>query len=239
MTPGGDDGNGLLARGWTPSRRLRASTFLVIGVLLIAHPLVGGLPDAVGFSESVEYDAIEVAPDGDGLTFSGVTDQESAWVKIARSGGLSFIDCYTTLGSRECWLESALVDHTVTVESEPPDWQGYTYHDGFYERVAFDRGDAVEIGLRPVSARTVLSNVSVPARDWNRQTRRAVERGSLRTDSRLAFAGAILERNGSYLVVVPDAEIPEDEPVDPVVGTMSAVLGTLAMVRGKRELEGS
>lgn len=227
-----------LARGWTPSPRLRALTLVAVGLLLLTHPLVGGLPSAVGPTGTVEYTAYEVSPAGDGFTYrplAAETGELSARSRLNGVGGLTLLDCYPYERSRTCTLEAALITRSLNV-SNPADWSGYTYHGGFYERVAVGHDEGVELRLRSVSARAVLENISIPAEDWTDRTRRAVETGQISTTRRMPRT--TLARNGSYYVVLPEGgEPPENERPGPVETVLSSVGGVLLLQRGIRAIE--
>ena len=227
-----------LARGWTPSPRLRAFGLVAIGLLLLTHPLVGGLPSAVGLTGTAEYTAYEVSPAGDGFAYQPLaaeTGELSAQARVSATGGLTLLDCYPFESSRACTVEAALTNRSLTVAS-PTDWSGYTYHDGFYERTAVSHDDGVELRLRSVSARAVLANISIPARDWTHQTRKAVEAGQISTSRRLP--GAMLARNGSYYIVLPEGgDPPEDEQPGPLETVLSSAGGVLLLQRGIRDGE--
>ena len=153
MVPGSDDASrDILGRGWTPPRRLRAGVLILVGLLFVVNPLVGGLPDAVGLTGNAEYAAAEITPDGGDLSVSWVEDRDrSVRGVLDTRGGVTLLDCYPgTVASERCALESALVDGPVTVGSEPPGWSGYTYHGRLYERTVESRSGNVTLGLTEV-----------------------------------------------------------------------------------------
>jgi hypothetical protein len=232
-SPTGDAASGWLARGWVPSPRLRAAVLVAVGLLLVAHALVGGLPAALGLSAGVDYHAVEVTPAGDDLAFEPVGDEApSVGAGFARTGGPTLLDCYPFGSDATCVLETQLTDAALTVDAPPEVWHGYTHHDRFYERVATDRGDAVELALRPLPARAVLANVSVPAREWSAPIRTAVEAGRVAADPSLPLAGAVLERAGSFYVVFPASSAGADESTGAVGRVLTGMLGVLVARRG-------
>lgn len=243
MVPEPDDSSdsgGVLGRGWTPSARFRVFVLVAVGLVLVAHPLVGGLPDAAGLTGNVEYTAYEVSPDGAHLDYSELGDDDSnapPGVLLRRVRQSPPIDCYPRVDDRACTLEAALTDQRVTVPSATEDWRGYTYHGGFYERVVTPQNDSLVLSLRTVSAATVLANVSVPASDWSAPVRRAVETGTVATDPPLSLAGSILVRDGTYYVVLPEDGDQTDDSPGPVASVVSAGVGTLLVRRGVRQVD--
>jgi len=241
MVPEDDGhGNGLLGRGWSPSPRVRATALVVVGLLVILNPLVGGLPDAVGLTGTAEYAAAEITPEGGDLSLAWVEERErSVRGVLDVSGGLTLLDCFPGfVTSRACGLESSLTDRSVTVPEEPVGWSGYTYHDRLYERTVGPGSGGVTLSLRPVSARTVLANISAPAANAPDAVRRAVETGSVRADAPLDSTGLVLERSGSYYVVLPTESEPRPEPAGPVYTAASTAVGLLLVQRGRRIVAG-
>jgi hypothetical protein len=224
---GSDGETDLLGRGWSPSRRVSATVLVVVGVLLMLHPLVGGLPDAAGLTGDVEYSAAEISPEGGDIEFRWLADVDRSVISLLyEHGGLALVDCLPEGGDRtDCALESDLTDSTATVDLSPSLWSGYTYHGRFYERVVADRGENVTVGLRPVEAETVLSNVSIPGRDWPDRVRRAVDDGRMTAASRLSSTGAVLSRDGRYYVVVPTSPVPDDERTGPLYTAFFTIVG--------------
>lgn len=238
------ESGGFLGRGWTPSRRVRAFVFVVVGLLLIVHAAVGGLPAALGLTGTVEYHALSVDadPDGDRLLFSGGVDGRPGTSDLAVQGGLRDVDCYLDVaarGSTACALERPLLAADLTVPDDAPeDWGGYTYHGQFYERVSNRSNDSVTLGLRPVPAEAVLADVAVPVGSipdvsGGDAVRQAVETGSVRVDPPFAYAREILRHDSEYYVVVAEEFPPEDEGQHPVTTTLSAGLGVLLVQRGR------
>jgi hypothetical protein len=171
MVPDSEDSGSesdLLGRGWTPSGRTRALVFVGVGLLLVVHAAVGGLPAALGVTGTVEYHAlsVEADPDGDRFLFSGGVDGRLGTSDLAVRGGLRDVDCYLDVaarGSTACALERPLVEADLTVPDDAPeDWRGYTYHGRFYERVSERTNGTVTLGLRPVPAGDVLADIAVP-----------------------------------------------------------------------------
>lgn len=237
MVPESDShrGSGLLGHGWTPSPRLRATFFLVIGVTLVLHPLVGGLPDAVGLDSGTTYRAAEITPDGGDIRFEWLDGRGgSVRGQLYVYGDLTLIDCLADRNDEYCALESSLTDDTATVDLEPTLWGGYTYHDRFYERVVRERGPGVTLGLRPVPAETVLEEVSIPARDWPEPVRRAVETGRVTVDGPVSSTGAVLSRDGNYYLVLPTTPVDRDEPAGPVYTAAFTAAGLALLRRGRR-----
>ncbi|MEF8886267.1 MAG: hypothetical protein V5A30_00560 [Haloarculaceae archaeon] len=247
MVPDSDSGSssGLLGRGWTPSRRVRAFAFVGVGLLLVVHAAVGGLPAALGLTGTVEYHAlsVETDPDGDRLLFSGGVDGRPGTSDLAVQGGLRDVDCYLDVaarGSTTCALERPLLEanRTLPDDEAPDDWRGYTYHGRFYERVSNRSNDSVTLGLQPVPAGEVLADVAVPVESipdvsGGDAVRRAVETGSVRVDPPFAYAREVLRHDGGYYVVVAEESPPEDEAQHPVTTTLSAALGVLLIQRGR------
>jgi hypothetical protein len=233
------DSGGRLARGWVPSERLRAGVVLAVGLLLVVHPLVGGLPDALGLTGELRYTAYEVTPDGDGFDYRPLAntsgEPRSATGRLYAMGGLTLVDCYPPAVSRACELEAAVTDRRLSVDDEPADWGGYTYHDGLYEQVSARQNGSVALSLRPVSARTVLANISVPASAWSAPLRQAVDTGRVTSDPRLPLAGAMLVRDDSYYIVLPARGEPVEEPMGPGTAAVSAGTGALLLLWGVRE----
>lgn len=248
MVPDSDSesSSGLLGRGWTPSRRVRAVAFVGVGLLLVVHAAAGGLPATLGLTGTVEYHAlsVEADPDGDRLLFSGGVDGRPGTSDLAVRGGLRDVDCYLDVaarGSTACVLERPLVEANLTTPDDdvPEDWRGYTYHGRFYERVSERANDTVTLGLRPVTAEDVLADVAVPVESipevsGGDAVRRAVETGSVRVDPPFAYAREILRGDGGYYVLVASERPPEDDGQHPVTTTLSAVLGVLLVQRGRR-----
>jgi hypothetical protein len=248
MVPDSDGGSDsdLLGRGWTPSQRTRAAAFVGIGLLLVAHALVGGLPAALGLTGTVEYHAlsVEADPDGDRLLFSGGVEGRPGASDLAVRGGLRDVDCYLDVvarGSTACALERPLVEGNLTLPDDdtPEDWRGYTYHGRFYERVSARANGTATIGLRPVPAEEVLADVavpvgSIPGASGGDAVRKAVETGSVRVDPPFAYAREVLQREGSYYVLVAGEPPPEDDGQLPVTTTLSAAVGVLLVQRGRR-----
>jgi hypothetical protein len=234
----GASGGSLLGRGWAPGPRTRGAFFLAVGLLLIAQPLVGGIPDALGLTGNTDYAAIEITPDGGEIDMAWVGERDRSPVTaVADNGGFTLLDCYSRLvESRECALESGLANGTVTVAREPPGWSGYTYHGRVYGRVTLGGGENVTLGLRPVQAREALADISIPARDWPDGIRRAVEEGSVTVDPPLRSAGAVLERDGQFYTVVPTEFTRRDEPAGPAYTAALAIAGVLSIQRGWRTL---
>lgn len=247
MVPDSDSGRGggFLGRGWTPSRRTRAFAFVGVGLLLVAHAAVGGLPAALGLTGTVEYHALSVEADSDGdrLLFSGGVEGRPGTADIAVRGGLRDVDCYLDVaarGSTECALERPLVEANLTLPDDdaPEDWRGYTYHGQFYERVSGRSNGTVTLGLRPVPAEEVLADIAVPVGSipdvsGGDAVRRAVETGSVRVDPPFAYAREVLRSEGEYYVVVAEKSPPEEEGQHPVMTTLSAALGILLVQRGR------
>jgi hypothetical protein len=231
-----DPDGGLLGRGWTPSAQVRASVLVGVGLLLIVNPLVGGLPDAVGLDDDVEYAAAEIEPSGGDLELSWIDDRDRSVVGLLDvRGGLTLLDCYPDLvPGRACALESTLVDGPVAVDRAPPEWGGYTYHGRLYERTTAAGPGNVTLALRPVSAAVVLSNVSAPLDNAPEPVRRAVEAGSVRVDPPLRSTGLALEQDGSYYVVLPVESEPRAEPPRPVYTAASTAIGVVLVGRGMR-----
>lgn len=248
MVPDSDSdsgSSGLLGRGWTPSRRVRAVAFVGVGLLLVVHAAVGGLPAVLGLTGTVEYHAlsVEADPDGDRLLFSGGVDGRPGTSELAVRGGLRDVDCYLDVGARgstACALERPLVAADLTVPDDAPeDWRGYTYHGQFYERVSNRTNGTVTLGLRPVPADDVLADVAVPVESvpdvsGGDAVRRAVETGSVRVDPPFAYAREVLRGDGEYYVLVAGEQPPEDDEHHPVTTTLSAALGVLLVQRGYR-----
>ncbi|MHB9287827.1 hypothetical protein ACKVMT_12410 [Halobacteriales archaeon Cl-PHB] len=227
----------ILARGWTPSRRVLSVLAVLLGLLLIANPLVGGLSDAAGLSGNVEYSAAEVTPDGDGLDVSWVDGSDrSVWPFLYGQDELQGIHCYPYGDeSTECYLESALVEQNLTLGDVPVSYREYTYQDRFYERIEHHgESDEITLALRPVSARAVLDNVSIPAPEWSDAVRRAVDSGTVSMDPPLRQAGTILERGSTYYVVLSPEPVPEDEPAGPVYTAFCTLLGAGFVQYGRR-----
>jgi hypothetical protein len=235
----GEGGPGVLRRGWAPSLRVRAAVLLLVGVLLVLNPLVGGLPDAVGLTGNAEYAAAEITPDGGEFSLSWVGEHDrSVRGVLASRGGLTLLDCYPgVLTSERCALESALVDGPVTVESEPTGWGGYTYHGRFYEQTVTARTANVTLALRPASAAAVLSNVSAPASNAPDGVRRAIETGTVSADPGLDSTGLVVERDGAYYVVVQTDGPRRDEPAGPVYTAASVLVGAGFIRAGKRRYD--
>lgn len=241
MVPEDDGGDsGLLGRGWTPSPRVRGTALVVVGLLVISNPLVGGLPDAVGLTGTAEYAAAEITPDGGDLSFAWVEERDQSVRGVLDiHGGLTLLDCFPGfVVSRACGLESSLTDRSVTVPQEPVGWDGYTYHDRLYERTVSSGSGGGALSLRPVSARTVLENISAPLANAPDAVRRAVGTGSVRADAPLDSTGLVLERSGSYYVVLPTESEPRPEPPGPVYTAASTVVGLLLVQRGRRVAAG-
>jgi hypothetical protein len=237
MVPRSDGADGgRLGRGWVPSPQVRATVLVVVGLLFVLNPLVGGLPDAVGLGEETEYAAAELAPAGGDLSLSWVEARErSVRGVLAVSGGPTLLDCYPGLvDSEACALESTLVDEPVGVEEVPPGWGGYTYHGRLYERTATGPAGNVTLGLRPVAARAVLANVSAPLDRAPDPVARAVAAGSVSADPPLRSTGLVLERDGSYYLVLPLDGEGREEPPGPVYTAASTALGVVLVQRGRR-----
>ena len=238
VSPDAEDtrSGGRLARGWSPSRRSVALLAVLLGLVLVANPLVGGVFDAAGLRGDVEYAAVELEPTGQHLELTSVGDPpRSPSGLLATSDGLDGVDCYPgTFPARACTVESGLTDQELTGVSEPLTWEGYTYQDGFYRRTVVERGaDGVTLGLEPVPAAAVLANVSIDAASWSGSVRQAVDRGSVTVDPPLAQAGAVLERNGDFFVVVPAEQVPKDEPAGPVYTAVFTLLGAAFVQYGR------
>ncbi|WP_159898956.1 hypothetical protein [Salinirussus salinus] len=249
MVPDSEDSGSesdLLGRGWTPSRRTRALVFVGVGLLLVVHAAVGGLPAALGLTGTVEYHAlsVEADPDGDRLLFSGGVDGRPGTSDLAVRGGLRDVDCYLDVavrGSAACALERPLVEADLTLPDDdaPEDWRGYTYHGRFYERVSERTNGTVTLGLRPVPAGDVLADAAVPVESvpevsGGDAVRRAVETGSVRVDPPFAYAREVLRSDGGYYVLVAEDFPSEDDGQHPVTTTLSAALGVLLLQRGRR-----
>ena len=230
------DATDFLGRGWAPSARLRATVFIVVGLLLVLHPLVGGLPDAVGLTGTAEYSAAEITPKGGDVDVRWLADrQRSVAGELYEHGGLVLIDCLPAdLDPRDCALEATLIDRPASADLEPGAWSGYTYHGRFYERVAEETGGTVTLSLRPVAAETALGNVSVPATDWSETIHQAVEEGTVRAEPPLANTGVVLEDAGRYYVVVPTSDVPRDEPAGPLYTAAFTLVGLALVQRGRR-----
>lgn len=235
MVPGTEDeATDPLFRGWAPSRRLKSFLLVSVGVILVVHPLVGGLPSALGLTGTIQYTAVEVQPDGSRLSFAGPSQAE--YTAEAALGGESplQIDCYPNGVSERCVMESQLTDGNLTVSTEPRGWRGFSYHGHFYRQVSTRDNETVTLGLQPVTARTVLANLSVPPTDWSQPIRTAVETGNVSVAHEPTLTGVVLSRNGSYYVVVPTSENSSDMPPHGLHATLSTILGVLLIQRGKR-----
>lgn len=206
-----------------------ATVLFLCGMLLICHPLVGGLPNLVGLTGTAEYEAVEIQPDGDGFALpNGTSDRAREGVVYGDT--FDRIDCFPWFEGRECYLEGELLDHELIVEDDPAHWDGYTHHGRFYERVTRDTGNGQALALRPVSARTVLGNISTPERDWSQEEETAVETGSVSVRPPLRSAGGVLERNGSFYVVVhTDGPAEAPQPPGRFETTLSVLLGVLSI----------
>lgn len=81
-----------------------------------------------------------------------------------------------------------------------------------------------------MSARTVLSNVSIPERRWSGQMETAVDTGSVSAQPPLRSAGSVLERDGNFYVVVHESG-PTEPPQPPgrYQTALSVVLGVLSI----------
>lgn len=230
---------GLVARGWTPSARTASAVYLLLALVIVAHPLVGGWPAALGISGQVTYTAYEVTPESDHFEYRSLADtDEDALRPRARlysMGGSSLLDCYPRLAAdRACLLEEGLVNQSVSVDSSRGLWLGYTYHETFYRRVAADTPDGTTLRLEPVSAATVLRNVSVPQSDWSADVTRAVRTGEITATPHVRLEGAFLSRGDSYFVVLPaESEDPPDPP-GPLVSALCGVVGLLSFQRSMR-----
>ena len=235
----GESGPDPFFGGWAPSLRVRAAVFLVVGVLLVLNPLVGGLPDAAGLTGDAEYAAAEISPDGGEFSLSWVDERDrSVRGVLASRGGLTLLDCYPrVVASERCALESALVDGPVTVESEPAGWGGYTYHGRLYDQTVTSRTGNVTLAVRPASATAVLSNVSAPASNAPDGVRRAIETGTVSADPGLDSTGLVIERDGAYYVVVQTDGPRRDEPAGPVYTAASVLVGAGLLRAGKRRYD--
>jgi hypothetical protein len=234
----GDDGSGgVLGRGWTPSKRVRATAFLLVGALLLAHPLVGGLPDAAGLTGNAEYTAAEVRPDDGAVDFRWLADHDrSVSGELVAEGGLPLIDCLPDDADLSyCALEAPLTDRNATLAREPPTWSGYTYHGRFYERRVLSRSGNTTVGLSPVAAETVLEDVAIPRTSWSEPVRRAVEQGRVTAEPRVESVGVILADGGEYYLVLPTSSVPDDEPPGPLYTAAFTAAGLGLLRRGWRQ----
>lgn len=119
MVPG-RDGSDRLLRGWHPRGRVLATVLFLCGVLLICHPLVGGLTNLVGLTGTAEYEAVEIAPDGDGLVYGNGTDSDDDHRRqVLNADTFDRIDCFPWDDSRECGLEAELVDDGMIAGNAP------------------------------------------------------------------------------------------------------------------------
>jgi hypothetical protein len=231
----GADASGL-GRGWAPSEGTRAFALLFVGALLVAHPLVGGLPDAVGLTGNAEYAAMELTPDGGEIETEWVEPRDDLRsAAIHNHGGFTLLDCVSKIeGSRECALESGLTNRSLAVSRDPDTWNWYTYHDRAYERVETTRNGTTVLALRPVPAREALSESAVPFRDWSDTVRRAVEEGSVTVDPPLTLAGAVLERGGNFYAVFPTEFVDADESAGPLYTAAFTAVGVVLIGRSIR-----
>ncbi|SEP26179.1 hypothetical protein SAMN05216388_10575 [Halorientalis persicus] len=236
MSPGTEyDGVDLLLRGWRPSQRLRTILFLSIGVVLILHPLVGGIPHALGLTGTVQYTTVEVQPESNQFVFSG-PDRAAFRAEEALGGtGALHIDCYPNGLSEQCALESQLTEQNVTVQREPQGWRGYTYHEQFYKKVTAEENETIELGLEPVTPHAVLSNMSVPADKWPQPIQTAVQTGNVTVTEEPSFTGVVLSQNGSYYMVVSMGPFDSHEPPQGLAATVSTILGVLSIQYGRRQ----
>ncbi len=233
MSPEPEEGStDPLFRGWSPSHRFKALVFLSLGSILVLHPLVGGLPSALGLTGTVQYTAVEVQPERDALSFSG-PDRAAHRAEGAIGGqsGLQ-IDCYPIGVSDRCALESQLTAGNLTVPTGPDNWRGYSYHGEFYKQVSTENQENTTLALQPVPARAVLANLSVSTRHWSAPLTTAVETGNVTVRSELQHAERLLARNGSYYVVVPMSDRSRDTSPGGLSATISTVLGVLSFQRG-------
>jgi hypothetical protein len=224
----------VLGRGWSPSSRTMVAFYAVLGVGLVFVPFYGGaLADALGTSDTVEYRAVEVSPAGGQLDVVGE-------IEALGDHGAEGIDCFRPFDEpRRCVLERALLDGNLTISGDldtMPD-DRYTYHGRLYERVHSQEDSTLEMGLRPVSADEVLTDVAVPIEDVTPATRRAIEQGRVSVRRALPAANHVVAaENGYYLIAPQSGDVPA--AFSPGLGTAVLVLaGLLSLRRGHRRYQ--
>lgn len=219
---------GPLVRRWWPDARSRTIYYLVVGLALISAPLWMGVAVDALAGQSVTYHAVDVNPNGDGVTMDGLTG-------VVREDGIEGIDCYFDANqSYTCLLEQQLLDGSLTVEKVPggtPNTR-YVHHDQFYERHRTNRSGKVILELRPVSASAVLQNVSTPLEEASDPTKTAIETGTGRARPDMENSNEIVRANGSYYLIAPESMPPPREESSVPLGWLSVLVGLLALWRG-------
>lgn len=190
--------------GWSPSgssdAKYRQWVGLLVGVLLLANPLVVGITD-VGDPDRYRYEAIQVAsPDGTVDVPAGVDVRESE------------ILCLQTPPTRACMVERAIVERDgITYDGLPrrvltADY-AYVYDevdgtDRFYQ-VTTNETSTGEINYshERVANQRVLRSVATPLQRASRGIRTAIESGSYVTSDPLEEAETLVRTDQGYYVV--------------------------------------
>ncbi|QLC34898.1 hypothetical protein EFA46_011600 (plasmid) [Halarchaeum sp. CBA1220] len=215
--------------GLSESHRLRAGALLALGFVLVFGPaLAGPIGTLPGPDDAYTYEAVEVTAENETLVFHGPLPDD----------GVRGVDCLRVY-SRLCGLEVDQLDGNVTVRQvNPVERRASPYvefFDQYYRRIHVENGRTVTYGLRPVSPRTVLDDVSRPVGETGHpdDLRRVISRGTATIDHRIASPTRVVRSDGSYYVFnLQRAETPHDRgPSLAPLGTVVAMLAGLWSLR--------
>lgn len=190
-----------LLRGWSPTTRQRKAFFLSVGLILILNPFYVD-PLGIGMPTYV-YESTPVTPEATPVRLAG--GDGIVQVDPRPSNGVAGVDCYLEgLPDRPCAIDAVLAgNRTITTEYRDPIRSGdrYTYVRGqFYERITTGENGRT-LDVRPVTARSMLANISTSERSLTTHERRAVRRGSVRIHEPLRRGNHFVTIDGEYHLV--------------------------------------
>lgn len=220
-----------LGRGWRPPTlgdRRRAGLALFLGAALVLAPFwAGPVAGALAPQDTYRYEAVSIEPANDSLAIDGAT-------RGLHTHGLHGVECFVEADD-ECRYAYALRNDSVVV----PDQQfqepsGYVHLDRFYDPRVTETAEGTRLRLEPVSAATVLANVSQDVDGVPPATARAVDAGAATTTERLTGEGFVFETDDGYvLLALVDRQQPSGAiPLPPLaLVTFVAVLVGVGLLR--------
>lgn len=181
----------------------RRLSLLIAGLLLVTVPLYAPAFHITG--PRYEYKSAEITTPNDTLSIAddGQLDE------------IAGIDCLREHEiSRRCVYEARALNSTVRADHpaivrviggahvySKEQYVAFNANHPLYRRTSDWKNGSYALGLERVSATTVLEDVAIDGKHVSRQTRTAVEEGSVKTRKKLPHANRIVDTPDGYFVV--------------------------------------